>query len=115
MLPEMEISQVSLRAPRLSCCCLSICLLALPAWVDAEATTQMTTRGTSVSSEVNLVQASEIAREQLGGEVIKAELTQIEGIRAYRVRLLEEGRIRDVLIDAANGNLLQPEQPEQAE
>ncbi len=115
MLPSMEINQVSLRAPYLSSCCLSVCLLVSPLWADAEATAQMPSRGTSSSTGVNLVQASEIAREHLGGEVIKAELTHIEGMRAYRVRLLEEGRVRDILIDAANGNLLQPEQPEQAE
>lgn len=61
---------------------------------------------------VNLAEASEIARETHGGEVIKAELTRYKGFRVYMVRLLEAGRVRDVLIDAASGTLLEPEQPE---
>lgn len=69
----------------------------------------------SPGARVNLVEASEIARQAHGGEVIKAELTRYKGFRVYMVRLLEEGRVRDVLIDAASGALLEPEQPEQAE
>lgn len=113
----MEINQVSVRTPRIIFGCCGICsLLAGLAWADVD-NLAPPAAGTSAlkGSGVNLVQASEIAREQLGGEVIRAELTRFQGGRVYKVRLLEQGRVRDVLIDAANGTLLQPEQPEQAE
>jgi len=59
---------------------------------------------------VNLLQASERARDLLGGEVIKAELTEYQGGPAYTIRLLEQGRIREVLVDAASGKLVLPEE-----
>lgn len=67
------------------------------------------------SSGVDLVKASAIAQQAHGGEVIKAELTRYQGGRVYMVRLLDDGRVRDVLIDAASGILVEPEWPEQVE
>lgn len=58
---------------------------------------------------VSLLQASEQVRDRLGGEVIKAELTECQGGPAYLIRLLEEGHIREVLVDATNGRILLPE------
>jgi len=59
---------------------------------------------------VNLLQASARARDLLGGEVIKAELTEYQGGPAYTIRLLEQGRIREVLVDATSGKLVLPEE-----
>lgn len=70
---------------------------------------------TGAAQPVNLLEASQLARDALGGAIIKAELTRFEGKDAYLVRLLEEGRIRDVLIDAASGRMLSPMQAESAE
>lgn len=62
----------------------------------------------------NLLQASAWVRDELGGEVIKAELTEHEGTPVYTIRLLEQGRIREVLVDAASGKMLLPEQAPEA-
>jgi len=64
---------------------------------------------------VSLLQASEQVRDQLGGEVIKAELTECQGEPAYLIRLLEEGHIREVLVDASNGRILLPEEIPEAD
>jgi len=66
------------------------------------------------SAPVNLLQASARARDELGGEVIKAELTEHEGAPVYTIRLLEQGRIREVLVDAASGKMLLPEHTPEA-
>lgn len=62
------------------------------------------------AAPVNLLQASERVRDQLGGEVIKAELTQQNGEPVYTIRLLEQGRIREVLVNAVSGKMLLPEE-----
>ncbi len=59
---------------------------------------------------VNLLQASKRVRDELGGEVIKAELIEHEGVPVYTIRLLEQGRIREVLVDAASGKMLLPDE-----
>lgn len=64
---------------------------------------------------VNLLQASKLVRDELGGEVIKAELTEHQGEPVYTIRLLEQGRIREVLVDAASGKLLPEEIAEAAD
>ncbi|MBP0047181.1 PepSY domain-containing protein [Marinobacterium sp. AK62] len=111
----MEINQVDTRLPGLKC--YSLCLLLSGAGsLAAEPLTLEPSRADPAGGTgVNLVEASEIARQQLGGEVIKAELAHVGGGRVYKVRLLEDGRVRDVMIDAASGTLLKPELPEQTE
>jgi uncharacterized membrane protein YkoI len=64
---------------------------------------------------VDLVQASRIARTELGGEIIRAELTRYRGVDVYRVRLLDQGRVRDALVDAATGVMLSPDPNEESE
>jgi len=66
--------------------------------------------GARIHAPVNLLQASERARIELGGEVIKAELIEHEGAPVYTIRLLEQGRIREVLVDVASGKMLLPEE-----
>lgn len=103
------------RLPGLKYCCLCL-LLSGAGSLAAEPLMLENPRAASAGdSGVNLVEASEIARQQLGGEVIKAELAHMDGGRVYKVRLLEDGRVRDVMIDAASGTLLKPELPEQTE
>ncbi|GAA0789740.1 PepSY domain-containing protein [Marinobacterium sediminicola] len=67
------------------------------------------------SQRVDLVQASRIARSELGGEIIKAELTRYQGMDVYMVRLLDQGRVREALVDAATGEMLTPGQSEKIE
>jgi uncharacterized membrane protein YkoI len=61
---------------------------------------------------LNLLQASERVRDALGGEVIKAELIECKGRPIYTIRLLQRGYIREVLVDAASGKMLLPEEDE---
>ncbi len=65
------------------------------------------------SQRVDLVQASRIARMELGGEIIKAELTRYHGADVYMVRLLDQGRVREALVDASTGKMLLPGQGEE--
>ncbi|MBR9827727.1 MAG: hypothetical protein GYB41_03635 [Oceanospirillales bacterium] len=67
------------------------------------------------AGRVNLLQASELAQQMVGGEIIKAELTRYRDSDVYLVRLLDQGRVRDVLVDTATGRMLLPLQAEIAE
>ncbi|MBA4503624.1 PepSY domain-containing protein [Marinobacterium marinum] len=71
--------------------------------------------GQGGTERVDLVQASRIARMELGGEIIKAELTRLQGVEVYQVRLLDQGRVREALIDAATGKMLSPELHEESD
>ncbi|MDA0423642.1 PepSY domain-containing protein [Stutzerimonas frequens] len=64
---------------------------------------------------IDLVRASEIARRELGGEIIKAELTRYQGAEVYMVRLLDDGRVREVLVDASTGDMFLPGKDEETE
>jgi len=57
---------------------------------------------------VDLKQAVEIARQAFGGEVVKAEEITQDGRRLFQVRLVNNGRVRDVLVDALSGEILNP-------
>ena len=53
-------------------------------------------------------QASEIAQEAYGGQVVKAEEADVENKKVYVIRVVNEGRVRDVIIDPDDGNILNP-------
>jgi uncharacterized membrane protein YkoI len=53
-------------------------------------------------------QASEIAQQAYGGQVVKAEETDVEDKKVYLIRVVNEGRVRDVMIDPEDGNILNP-------
>lgn len=53
-------------------------------------------------------QASEIAQEAYGGQVVKAEEADVEGKTVYVIRVVNEGRVRDVKIDPDDGKILNP-------
>lgn len=53
-------------------------------------------------------QASEIAQEAYGGQVVKAEEADVEDKTVYVIRVVNEGRVRDVMIDPNDGAILNP-------
>ncbi len=53
-------------------------------------------------------QASEIAQQKYGGQVVKAEESDIEDKKVYVIRVVNEGRVRDVMIDPDDGSVLNP-------
>lgn len=53
-------------------------------------------------------QASEIAQQIYGGQVVKAEESDIEDKKVYVIRVVNEGRVRDVMIDPDDGSVLNP-------
>ena len=62
----------------------------------------------AVQLPVDLKRAADIALEAFGGEVVKAdEVTDTSGIH-FQIRLVNMGRVRDVVIDAANGDIISP-------
>lgn len=83
--------------------------------VNAEPATELVDSAPAHFGRVDLVQASQIARTELGGEIIRAELTRYRGVDVYRVRLLDQGRVRDALVDAATGIMLSPDPNEESE
>lgn len=59
-------------------------------------------------NSIDLKSAVEIARRAFGGEVVKAEEVVREGQRLFQIRLVNNGRVRDVLVDALSGEILNP-------
>lgn len=62
----------------------------------------------AVQLPVDLKRAADIALEAFGGEVVKAdEVAETSGLH-FQIRLVNMGRVRDVVIDAANGEIISP-------
>lgn len=57
---------------------------------------------------VDLKRAVRIAQDAYGGEVVKADEVVQRGQRRFQIRLVNNGRVRDVLVDAATGRILNP-------
>lgn len=56
----------------------------------------------------DLKAAADIAIAAFGGEVLKAEQVEDETGIHFHIRVVTEGRVRDVVIDAANGEIIKP-------
>jgi len=50
----------------------------------------------------------ERVKKQYGGRVLKAEPVSIKGKAGYRIRMMNDGRIREFLVDANSGKLMRP-------
>lgn len=56
----------------------------------------------------SLKRASEIAQQAYGGQVVKAEEVEVDQKKVFVIRIVNEGRVRDVMVDPANGAILNP-------
>ncbi len=56
--------------------------------------------------EIDADRAARIAREARGGRVLDVRRKEREGRPAWRVRLLDQGRVRSVWVDARSGRIL---------
>ncbi|HSG02296.1 MAG TPA: PepSY domain-containing protein [Marinobacterium sp.] len=56
----------------------------------------------------DLKAAAEIALAAFGGEVLKAEQVEEETGTHFHIRVVNNGRVRDVVVDAANGEIIKP-------
>ncbi|WP_168927389.1 PepSY domain-containing protein [Nitrincola alkalilacustris] len=57
---------------------------------------------------IDLKRAAEIALETYGGQILKAEEVEEEGQQLFHIRLVNEGRVRDVKIEADTGRVVTP-------
>ncbi len=64
----------------------------------------------AVQLPVDLKKAADIAIEAYGGEVLKADEIADNSGTQFQIRLVNEGRVKDVVIDAANGEIVSPEE-----
>jgi uncharacterized membrane protein YkoI len=60
------------------------------------------------SDTLVLSDAVEIAKKAYGGNVVKADQVALESGVAYRIRLVNNGHVKEVLVDATSGVLLYP-------
>lgn len=60
------------------------------------------------ASPLTVEQATAKATGTFGGEVIKTESKQQDGRAVYAIRLLTNGRVKEILIDRDTGKLLSP-------
>lgn len=89
---------------------LSVALVAaIPSLMAVPAQAQWAPTGLLLAqNSIDLKQAVEIARRAFGGEVVKADEIMRNGQRLFQVRLVNNGRVRDVLVDALSGKILNP-------
>lgn len=57
---------------------------------------------------ISLQQAVAKVKKQYGGRVLKAEPVSVKGKTGYRIRMMNDGRIREFLVDANSGSLMRP-------
>jgi uncharacterized membrane protein YkoI len=51
----------------------------------------------------------EIATKHEAGNVIKTEASEHNGRAVYVIRIVNEGRVRDILVDSLNGKIVTPD------
>lgn len=68
-----------------------------------------------VQLPIDLKAAADIAIAAFGGEVLKAEQVEDEGGLHFVIRTVNNGRVRDVVIDAANGEIVRPIETDKVE
>jgi hypothetical protein len=56
----------------------------------------------------DLKAAADIALAAFGGEILKAEQVEAETGIQFNIRIVNNGRVRDVVVDAANGEIIKP-------
>lgn len=62
----------------------------------------------------NLEEAVEIAIKRYGGEAVRADTVERDGVEVHEIRLLlEDSRVRTVRIDPATGKIIVPRDQEQ--
>lgn len=77
---------------------LSLCLTLAPLqWSHAEP-----------KAGISLQEATDTALKQFGGEVIKSESNKQNGTSVYVIRLLSNGRVKEVHIDSQSGKVIAP-------
>ncbi len=94
---------------RLSVACLRLCGLALCLLLSpvSRAEYGMPLQFMQVAEQsFSVKQAVELVRSQYKGQVVKATETEFQGRPAYRIRLVNAGRVRDVLVDAQSGQII---------
>ncbi|MFW1677335.1 PepSY domain-containing protein [Pontibacter sp. JAM-7] len=57
---------------------------------------------------MSLQQARQMVEAQTGGQVVKSQTGYSQGTLVYRFRIVQQGRIRDLLMDAQTGTLINP-------
>ena len=77
--------------------------------VSPESTSSAEISVADVQLPFDLKAAADLAIDTFGGEVVKAEETPDEaGLLLFTIRIVNEGRVKDVVIDAANGDIIKP-------
>lgn len=83
-------------------------VLAISPAVSAQPAANLLTPIQIAASSISLQQAVAQVKKQYGGRVLKAESVSIKGKAGYRIRMMNDGRIREFLVDASSGKLLSP-------
>lgn len=77
--------------------------------ITPESTSAAEVSVADVQLPFDLKAAADLAIDTFGGEVVKAEETPDEaGLLLFTIRIVNEGRVKDVVIDAANGDIIKP-------
>ncbi len=67
----------------------------------------------SIASEqpqiVSLKEAINTATQTVGGDVIKTETSEYNGKAVFIIRIVNEGRVKDILIDSLSGEIVKPD------
>ncbi|GEM_PF-5103796 len=62
----------------------------------------------NAAEAINIQQARQIVETETGGRVVKSQTGYWQGTMVYRFRVVQQGRIRDLVVDAQSGKLINP-------
>lgn len=57
---------------------------------------------------ISLQDATQKAETEFGGKVLKTETSEEAGRPVYKIRLVNEGRVKEILIDSQTGEVVKP-------
>lgn len=77
-------------------------------WMMLLTVLSCTALASDVPATIVMSDAVEIAKKAVGGKVVKADTLTLETGLAYRIRLVNNGHVKEVLVDATSGELLPP-------
>lgn len=83
-------------------------LLAISPAVSAQPAANPVLTMQLAANSISLQQAVARVKKQYGGRVLKAEPVSVKGKAGYRIRMMNDGRIREFLVDANSGKLMHP-------
>ena len=78
------------------------------AWMMLSTVLSCAALASDAASTIVVSEAVDIAKKAYDGKVVKVDTVTLGAGLAYRIRLVNNGHVKEVLVDATSGELLPP-------